>query len=272
MTETMTTLEQTLARLAPQLSAFEPGHVWLAGAGPGHTGSLTIDVIAALGQADAVVYDALVDPSILDAARQAELHFMGKRGGKTSAAQDDITTLLITLARRGRRVLRLKGGDPYVFGRGGEEALALARSGIPFRILPGVTSAFGALASAGIPATMRGLNKAIILATGHAAGTPDDLDWAALAKTGQPIVVYMGLKTLGSITSALIEGGLAASTPAALIMAATTPGERVLVSTLARLAEDGEAAGFASPALAVFGEIVSMRAELMELERLARSA
>jgi uroporphyrin-III C-methyltransferase len=186
--------------------------------------------------------------------------------------QDDITALLITLARRGRRVLRLKGGDPYVFGRGGEEALALARAGIPFRILSGVTSAFGALASAGIPATMRGLNKAIILATGHAAGTPGDLDWAALARTGQPIVVYMGLKTLGRITAALIEGGLAASMPAALIMAATTPEERVLVSTVGRLAAEAEAAGFASPALAVFGEIVSMRAELMQLEKLARSA
>jgi len=268
----MALFERTLARLAPKLSPFEPGHVWLAGAGPGHAGALTIDVVAALGQADAIVYDALVDPSVLDAAPQAELHFMGKRGGKASAAQDDITTLLIALARRGRRVLRLKGGDPYVFGRGGEEALALVRSGIPFRILSGVTSAFGALTSAGIPATMRGLNKAIILATGHAAGTPDDLDWAALARIGQPIVVYMGLKTLGRITSALIEGGLAASTPAALIMAATTPDERVLVSTVGRLAVEAEAARFASPALAVFGEIVSMRAELMELERLARSA
>jgi uroporphyrin-III C-methyltransferase len=268
----MAILDQALARLAPKLSSFDPGHVWLAGAGPGHAGALTIDVVAALGQADAIVYDALVDSSVLDAAPQAELHFMGKRGGKASAAQDDITALLVTLARRGRRVLRLKGGDPYVFGRGGEEALALVRAGIPFRILSGVTSAFGALASAGIPATMRGLNKAIILATGHAAGTSDDLDWAALARTGQPIVVYMGLKTLGRITSALMEGGLAASTPAALIAAATTPAERVLVSTVGRLAAEAEAAGFASPALAVFGEIVSMRAELMELERLARSA
>jgi uroporphyrin-III C-methyltransferase len=169
-------------------------------------------------------------------------------------------------------VLRLKGGDPYVFGRGGEEALALAGAGIPFRILPGVTSAFGALASAGIPATMRGLNKAIILATGHAAGTPDDLDWAALARTGQPIVVYMGVKTLGRIATALIAGGLSPATPAALIMAATTAEERVLVATLGTIAAEGERAGILSPALAVIGDIVSMRAELAELERLARSA
>lgn len=265
-------LDQALARLAPTITVFEPGHVWLAGAGPGNAGALTLDVVSALGQADAIVHDALIDPSILRAAPQAELHFAGKRGGRNSTPQDEITALLIALARSGRRVLRLKGGDPYVFGRGGEEALALAGAGIPFRILPGVTSAFGALASVGIPATMRGLNKAIILATGHAAGTPDDLDWAALARTGQPIVVYMGVKTLGRIATALIAGGLPSATPAALIMAATTPEERVLVATLGTIAAEGERAGIVSPALAVIGDIVSMRAELAELERLARSA
>ncbi len=266
-------LERAIARLAPTLPDFHPGHVWLAGAGPGNAGSLTLDVVAAIASADAIVYDALVDASVLDAARPAvELHFAGKRGGQVSAAQDDITALLIALARKQHRVLRLKGGDPYVFGRGGEEALALARSGIPFRILPGVTSAFGALASAGIPATMRGLNKAIILATGHAAGEPDDLDWAALAATGQPIVVYMGLRNLERIASALLAGGLRATTPAAIVMAATTPGERILVSTLGAIAAEAQAQGFASPALIVIGEIVSMRAELVELERLVRSA
>lgn len=265
-------LETAIARLAPSMPAFEPGHVWLAGAGPGNVGSLTLDVVAAIAGADAIVYDALVDATVLDAARQGvELHFAGKRGGQASAAQDDITALLVALARKKRRVLRLKGGDPYVFGRGGEEALAMARSGIPFRILPGVTSAFGALASVGIPATMRGLNKAIILATGH-AGTDDDLDWAALARTSQPIVVYMGLRNLERIAAALVSGGLKPSTPAAIITAATTPQERVLVSTLGILAAEAEAQGFASPALIVVGEIVSMRAELIDLERLVRSA
>jgi uroporphyrin-III C-methyltransferase len=265
-------LENAIARLAPAMPAFEPGHVWLAGAGPGNVGSLTLDVVAAIADADAIVYDALVESSILDAARHGvELHFAGKRGGQASTAQDDIIALLIALAGKKRRVLRLKGGDPYVFGRGGEEALALAQAGIPFRILPGVTSAFGALASAGIPATMRGLNKAIILATGH-AGTEDDLDWAALARTGQPIVVYMGLRNLARITAALVSGGLKPSTPAAVIMAATTPQERVLVSTLDAIANEAAAQGFASPALIVVGEIVSMRAELIALERLMRSA
>ena len=203
-------LEESLARLSAQLPQFERGHVWLAGAGPGAIGCLTLDVVSALSQADAIVYDALVDPSILSAAREgAQLHFVGKRGGnRESARQDDITALLIHLARENLRVLRLKGGDPYIFGRGGEEALALARAQIPFRILPGVTSAFGALANAGIPATMRGFNKAIILATGHAVGTDDDLDWAALARTGQPIVVYMGLKNLPEIADRA-DGGRA---------------------------------------------------------------
>lgn len=256
-------LERSLGRLAAKLPEFEPGHVWLAGAGPGAAGCLTLDVLSALAQADAVVYDALVDPSILDAARDGvQLHFAGKRGGRESARQDDITALLIHLARDGVRVLRLKGGDPYIFGRGGEEALALAQSGIPFRILPGVTSAFAALANAGIPATMRGFNKAITLATGHAAGTPDDLDWAALARAGQPIVIYMGLKNLPEIARALIGGGLTPATPVAVIMAATTPVERVLVATLATVAERAAADGIVSPALIVVGDIVSMRAEL----------
>jgi uroporphyrin-III C-methyltransferase len=257
-------LEESLARLSPRFPPFERGHVWLAGAGPGSAACLTLDVVSALSQADAVVYDALVDSSILSAARDgAQLHLAGKRGGsKESARQDDITALLIHLARENLRVLRLKGGDPYVFGRGGEEALSLARAQIPFRILPGVTSAFGALASAGIPATMRGLNKAIILATGHAVGLDDDLDWAALARTGQPIVIYMGLKNLPEIAGALMSGGLASSTPVAVIMAATTAVERVLVATLATVAERADADGFASPSLVVVGDIVSMRAEL----------
>ena len=266
-------LEQSLSRLSPKLSEFEAGHVWLAGAGPGAVGCLTIDVLSALSQADSIVYDALVDPSILNAAcEHVQLHFAGKRGGRESARQDDITALLIHLARDGQRVLRLKGGDPFIFGRGGEEALALARAGIPFRILPGVTSAFAALANAGIPATMRGFNKAITLATGHAAGTPDDLDWAALAKAGQPIVVYMGLKNLPEIAKALIAGGLTPSTPVAVIMAATTPVERALVATLATVAERAAADGFVSPALIVVGDIVSMRAELAGAAVEAKSA
>jgi uroporphyrin-III C-methyltransferase len=255
-------LADAVARLAPALPAFEPGHVWLAGAGPGSLGCLTLDVLSALDQADAVVHDALVDPALLRAAPQAEAHFVGKRRGKFSTSQADINRLLIELARRGRRVLRLKGGDPTLFGRGGEEALALAAAGVPFRFLPGITSALGALANVGIPATHRGVSKALVLATGHAVGTAEDVDWAALARTGQPIVIYMGLKNLAAIAAALLAGGLPPATPAAVIGSATLPGETVVVTDLGSIHARAEAAEVQTPALIVVGAIVPLRARL----------
>jgi uroporphyrin-III C-methyltransferase len=264
-------LDNTIARLAPALPVFQPGHVWLAGAGPGDPGQITIDVASALAQADAIVYDALVEASILGAAEEAELHFAGKRGGKASAHQDDITALIIRLARDGKRVLRLKGGDPFVFGRGGEEAFALVQNGIPFRILPGLTAGLAGLAGAHIPATMRGINKAIILATGHAAGTDADLDWEALAATGQPLVVYMGLKNLEIIVAALGRGGLAGTTPAAIVTSAATERERVVTGTLETICGLARQAGLEAPALIVVGGIVSMRAELTALHRMMRA-
>ncbi|MCG6115604.1 MAG: uroporphyrinogen-III C-methyltransferase [Mesorhizobium sp.] len=264
-------MDKVIGKLAARLPAFEPGHVWLAGAGPGDAGQITLEVAAALGQADAIVYDALVDPSILEAAEKAELHFAGKRGGKASAHQDDITALIIRLANEGKRVLRLKGGDPFVFGRGGEEAFALVQNGIPFRILPGLTAGLAGLAGAHIPATMRGINKAIILATGHAAGTDEDLDWAALAATGQPIVVYMGLKNLETIVAALSAGGLAGSTPSAIVTSAATERERVVTGTLETISGLARSAGLEAPALIVVGGIVAMRAELTALHRMMRT-
>lgn len=251
-----------LARLNYAAPVLEPGQVWLAGAGIGDPGSLTLDVLSGLAQADAVVHDALVDPALLAVAKQAELFFAGKRAGQPSMKQEAINALLVKLARDGRRVLRLKGGDPYVFGRGGEEALALAEAGIRFRVLPGVTAAVGALAAAGIPATMRGINKALVLATGHSADAEDEPDWAAFARSGQPLVVYMALKALPRISAALLAGGMAPDTPAAVIVAATMPGERVLVSTLAEIAAEAERQGLGAPALFVVGGIVSMRAAL----------
>ena len=241
-------LGDAIARLAPELPAFEPGHVWLAGGGPGSLGCLTLDVVAALAAADAVVYDALVDPGALRAADGAALHYVGKRRGEPSTAQETINALMVALARGGARVLRLKGGDPNIFGRGGEEALALARAGVPFRVLPGVTSAFGALADARIPATRRGVSKALILATGHAAGTPDDLDWAALARTGEPIVIYMGLAAIAGIAAALVAGGLPPTTPAAVVASATTPQERILVADLGSIARRAAEEDIRAPA------------------------
>ena len=240
----------------------QPGHVWLAGAGPGDPRYLTLEVAAALGQADIIVRDALVSDMVLKLAPQAEIVFAGKRGGKPSAVQDDITASLIDFARQGKRVLRLKGGDPFVFGRGGEEAEALVDAGIPFRVLPGMTSSLVALASASIPVTMRGISRAVTLATGHAAGTEDDVDWLALAKTKEPIVVYMGLKNIETIVSLLIQGGRAAETPVAVIMSATTPQERIFTSRLETIAADAEREKFEAPALIVIGDIVSMRSRL----------
>ncbi|OJU37489.1 MAG: uroporphyrinogen-III C-methyltransferase [Rhizobiales bacterium 68-8] len=244
---------------APRL---QPGHVWLAGAGPGDPGMVTLDVVAALSQAEVVVHDALIDARVLELAAGAELVDMGKRGGRPSPAQEEINARLIALARAGRRVVRLKGGDPFIFGRGGEEALALALAGIPFRVLPGLTSALGALAATGIPATMRGINHAVTFATGHAVGTDDDLDWAALARTGQPIVIYMGMRNLEAIAAALAAGGLPGDTPAAVIASATTGAERTVVATLATIHAEVARQGIGAPALIVVGHIVEMREKL----------
>src|SRR6476646_6304414 len=174
------------AALRPDAPVLAPGHVWLAGAGPGDPGLLTLDALAGLSQADVVVHDALVDRRVLAlAGPRARLEFAGKRGGRPSAEQADISNRLIELAKEGRRVLRLKGGDPCVFGRGGEEAMALAAAGVPFRIIPGVTSGLAALAAASIPATLRQVNRAIILAAGH-GGEDDGYDWGPFARTAAP--------------------------------------------------------------------------------------
>src|SRR5712692_5141895 len=179
-----------LAALRGGIPLLKPGHVWLAGAGPGDPGLLTLDALAGLSQADVVVHDALVDKRVLAlAGPQARLEFAGKRGGKPSATQADISQRLVELARAGQRVLRLKGGDPFVFGRGGEEALILAAAGVPFRVIPGVTAGLAALAAASIPATLRGVNRAVIFAAGYGAEEAD-VDWGALARTGEPIILY----------------------------------------------------------------------------------
>jgi uroporphyrin-III C-methyltransferase len=260
-TERLALLEQLLGAPAPRLL---PGHVWLVGAGPGDPGQLTLDALAALAQAEAVVHDDLVDARVLNMLPAgAERIFAGKRGGRPSSVQAEINDLLITLARRNRRVLRLKGGDPYVFGRGGEEALALAGAGIPFRVVPGLTAGLAALAGAGIPATMRGINHAVVLATGHGAPNSEGaLDWAALARLGQPVVLYMALRRLEAITRELLAAGMDPATPAAAVQAGTLPGQRVVEATLGSLAERVRAAGVASPAMIVIGGVVELRGKL----------
>jgi uroporphyrin-III C-methyltransferase len=254
---------EALAALHDRFPMMEAGHVWLAGAGPGDPGMLTLDALAALVQADVIVHDALVDKRVLALARaDAALEFAGKRGGRPSVQQADITARLIELAREGRKVLRLKGGDPFMFGRGGEEAIALAEAGIPYRIVPGVTAGIAGLATASIPATMRGVNQAITFVTGHADA---DFDWTALARTGQPIVIYMAMRNIDHITEALARGGLAPATPAAIIVAATLPEQRIVITRLDRLAGEVGKLGYRLPGLIVIGEIVTVRNQLLRL-------
>lgn len=249
-----------IAALLARGPVMAPGDVWLAGAGPGDPGLLTLEVLGALAQADVIIHDALIEPEVLALARPgADLVFVGKRGGRPSARQAEITSMLVAEARAGRRVLRLKGGDPFVFGRGGEEAVALAEAHIPFRVLPGLTSGLAAMTAASIPATMRETNQAIILATGHAADTSQAPDWAALARTGQPILLYMATRTLPAIVAALLEGGLPPATPAAVVVGATTPDQSVIVTRLDALAE----MDIPSPAIIGIGAIVAVRERLL---------
>ncbi len=244
---------------------FEPGWVWLVGAGPGDPGLLTLHALNALARADVVVYDALVDETVLQFANPlAKLEYSGKRGGKPSPKQRDISARLVELARQGKRVLRLKGGDPFVFGRGGEEALALVDAGIPFRIVPGVTAGIGGLGYAGIPVTHRDTNHAVTFVTGHMAGgaVPENLDWPAIAKGSPVIVLYMALSHLDRIADLLISNGRRADEPMALVRNATLKDQQVLETTLGTASADVAAANFKAPAIIVIGEVVRLRSGL----------
>jgi uroporphyrin-III C-methyltransferase len=259
-------------KLPVDLPDFEPGWVWLVGAGPGDPGLLSLYGLHALRHADVIVYDALVDTRILQMARPgATLEFAGKRGGKPSPRQPDISDRLIRHARAGQRVLRLKGGDPFVFGRGGEEALALVAAAVPFRIVPGITAGIGGLAYAGIPVTHRDTNHAVTFVTGHGVtgDVPDGLDWAALAKGAPVLVFYMALKHLDTIVHNLVQAGRKPDEPAAIVCRAATPGQRVLETTLANAAADAASAGLEPPAMVVVGEVVRLRGGLDWLGALA---
>ena len=249
----------------------EPGWVWLCGAGPGDPGLLTLHALNALGQADVVIYDALVEDAILDWAPQAEMIYAGKRGGKPSAKQRDISLRLVELAQEGKRVLRLKGGDPFVFGRGGEEAQTLVQHGVNVRIIPGISAGIGGLAYAGIPVTHRDVNQAVTFVTGHdqSGETPASLDWAAISKGSQVLVIYMGMKHAERIASALMQAGRGADEPVAVVSQATTPEQKVLETTLGRLAADIAASGMEPPAIVCVGRAVLMR-QVLDWQGLAR--
>ena len=239
----------------------KPGWVWLCGAGPGDPGLLTLHALNALRQADVVIYDALVQESILDWAPQAEHIYAGKRGGKPSAKQRDISLRLVDLARAGKRVLRLKGGDPFVFGRGGEEAQTLVQHGVPVRIIPGISAGIGGLAYAGIPVTHRDVNQSVTFVTGHdqSGETPSSLDWKAIAQGSQVIVIYMGMKHIARIAQELLNAGRGVSEPVGVVTSATTGEQQVLETTLGNVVHDIEASGLTPPAVICVGRSVLMR-------------
>ncbi len=242
-----------------------PGWVWLCGAGPGDPGLLTLHGLNALRQADVIVYDALVEPAILDWAKPgAESIYAGKRGGKPSARQRDISLRLVDLARDGKRVLRLKGGDPFVFGRGGEEAQTLVQHGVPIRIIPGISAGIGGLAYAGIPVTHRDVNQSVTFVTGHdqSGETPSSLDWGAISKGSQVIVIYMGIKHIAQISAALLAAGRGHGEPVAIVTNATTCEQRVLETTLGTITADIAAHSIEPPAIICVGRSVLMRQAL----------
>jgi uroporphyrin-III C-methyltransferase len=243
------------------LPEFEAGWVWLAGAGPGDPGLLTLHAVNALKQADKVVYDALVSEDILSLVRpEAELFYAGKRGGKPSWNQQDITDKLIELAEQGHRVLRLKGGDPFIFGRGGEEAQALVAADISFRMIPGISAGVGGLGYAGIPATHRDVNHAVTFVTGHLAGKGEAelLDWASIAKASPVIVIYMAMSRLAVIADLLIQAGRSADEPVAIVTHATTPRQRIATGRLADAAQLAADNGLEPPSIIVIGAVVDL--------------
>ncbi len=234
------------------------GVVWLVGAGPGDPDLLTVKALRLLQGADVVVHDRLTPQPILDlAGAKARLIDVGKRKSHHTLPQDDINQLLVALAREGLSVVRLKGGDPFLFGRGGEELQTLRAAGVEAHVVPGVTAALAAAAGAGVALTHRGLAQAAVFVTGHAAsGGEPDLDWAALAKSNQTVVVYMGLSTAPGIAARLIGAGRSASTPVLVVENASLANERRLLTTLADLGRDSQ--GLDGPALLVIGEVAAL--------------
>ncbi len=245
------------------------GTVYLVGAGPGDPELLTLKAHRVLREADVIVYDYLVGAGVLELGRpDARRVFVGKKAGGFCCPQRDIEGALVRLAREYRKVVRLKGGDPFIFGRGGEEAEALAAAGIAFEVVPGVTSALAAAAYAGVPLTHRAYASAVVFLTGHEDPSKPDaaIRWEDYGRLGATLCVYMGMKNLETIMRRLQAGGLPPETPVAVIQSATTSEHRQLVSTVARIALESEHAGFGAPAIVVIGEVAALSAKLSWFE------
>ena len=248
------------------MTTFHP--VYLVGAGPGDPDLLTVKAHRLVGAVDVVVYDKLVSDRILALVPEpAERIFAGKQASNHYMPQERTNQLLVDLARAGKRVMRLKGGDPFVFGRGGEEALHLARNGVPFEVVPGITSSAGCAAYAGIPLTHRDFAHGVRFVTGHTQG-PDglSLDWEGLADKDTTLVIYMGVTNISEISRRLISGGLAPETPAAAINEGTRAEQKVLTTTLAKIPDAIAAGDLSGPTLIVIGGVVSLASELAWFE------
>jgi len=242
----------------------DPGTVYLVGAGPGDPELLTLKAHRLLRQCDALVYDALVPKALLDLVPEgSERHFVGKRRGHHSVPQPSTNAVLVELAARHRCIVRLKGGDPFLFGRGGEEAAHLVAHGVPVQVVPGVTAGIAAPAYAGIPVTHRRAGSSVTFVTGHEEidKRRPGVDWQGLARCSDGLVIYMGLHNLRRICDELMAGGLPAATPAAVVQQGTVTGQRRLISVLGELADHAEAQAFASPSIVVIGEVVNQRVE-----------
>lgn len=255
--------DMTASSLADVNAKARPGWVYLVGAGPGDPDLLTLKAARVIGAADVVVYDNLVSAPILDLIRtDAERIYAGKEAGNHSLPQEQLNQLLVRLARQGKSVLRLKGGDPYTFGRGGEEVETLRAEGIPFEVVPGITAAVGVAAYAGIPLTHRNHAQACVFVTGHLKDGSMNLDWPGLARRRQTVVIYMGLTGLAYLCEKLTEHGLPPDWPAAIVQRGTTPEQRTITGTLATLPALATAAQLRPPTLIIVGEVVTLRDKL----------
>lgn len=253
-------LQQALEGLA---DAVAQGEVYLVGGGPGDPDLLTFRALRLMQKADVVVYDALISASVLDLVRRdAERIYVGKERNNHTMPQEEINALLARLALQGKRVLRLKGGDPFIFGRGGEEIETLAEQGVPFQVVPGISAANGVSSYAGIPLTHRDYAQSVVFTTGHLREGSLDLDWVALSRPRQTVVIYMGLGSLDEICRQLMAHGMAPGMPAAVVMNGTQTNQQVVTGTLRTLASQAAEAGIKSPGLIIIGEVVKLRSKL----------